>query len=236
MAEKKREFLARKGKEAGDMAAKAAKGASTAWNQLSDKSRKTIQDLHLERRPLAIAKIKEIRTDAPKATPLEVQEILDSELSYVEASKGPLSMSYTSAASLYVLSSMELRGLDPQSKEASKALFTLLVVLDSRAVRNIRRVVNVAMWVVPFFRGAKVAGGVAKGAKVVQKATAAKKVLKAAKVAALPAAKVLLDQAKKSGKITTLLIDQTNSILGKAPKVWAEKPSKPSAAKSTKKK
>lgn len=235
MAEKKKEFLARKGKEAGDLAAKAAKGASSAWNQLGDKGRKAIQDIHLERRPLAIAKIKEIRTDAPKATPLEVQEILDFELSYVEASKGPLSMSYTRAASLYVLSSMELRGLDPQSKEANKSLFTLLVVLDSRAVRNIRRVVNVAMWVVPYLRRLKVAGAVAKGTKVVQKATAAKKVLKAAKAAARPTAKILLDQAKNSGKITTLLIDQTNNILGKAPNAWAETSSMPSSAKNTKK-
>jgi hypothetical protein len=223
MVEKKKKVLSRKAKQAGDLANKAGQGVATAWKDLNKKNREGIHRAYLAKRPFAVAKIVEIKTEYPGITPHEAQEILDVELSTVEAKKGPLSVTYTRAASMYFISSMEVRQMDPQSSDTTKALFSLLLILDSRAVRGIRYVAKAAAFLVPLLRGAKAAkvGGAAiKGAKATAKANAARKAVKLIKAQALPAAKQGLKNAVNSGRVTQYIIGQTHKIIGPAPSSW----------------
>jgi hypothetical protein len=236
MAEKKKELLARKVKEAGDLANKAGEGVATAWKDLNGKAKDGIQRAYQSKRPLAMAKVNSLKEEYPKISPREAQEILDSELSSVEASKGPLSVRYTSAASLYVMASIELRQLDPKSQDTAKALFNLLIILDGRAVRGLRHILNVGLWLLPFakeMKAAKAVPVVAKGAQVVVKANKAKKVLKTAKAVALPVAKGGLDNLLNSGKASAFIIEQTAKTLGPAPASWKSQAAKASKAKTS---
>ena len=242
MAEKKKELLARKAKQAGDIANKAGEGVANAWKDLNSKAKDGIQKAYLAKRPLAVAKVNSLKEEFPKITPSEAQDILDAELNSVEAAKGPLSVRFTSAASLYVIASIELRKLDPKSKDTAKALFNLLIILDGRAVRGMRHLLKVALWLLPIAKEMKVAKAapvVAKGAQVAVKANKAKKVLKTAKAVALPVAKDRLDGLLNSGKASAYIIEQTAKALGPVPASWKAQASKPSkantAAKTSKK-
>jgi hypothetical protein len=235
VAEKKKELLARKAKEAGEIANKAGEGVANVWKDLNGKAKDGIQRAYLAKRPLAVAKVKALREDNPKITPGQAQEILDAELNGVEAAKGPLSVRYTSAAALYVMSSMELRQLDPKNKETAKVLFNLLLILDARAVKGLRYLLNAALWLVPQLKaakGAKAGAAVAKSAQVAAKATKAKKVIKAAKAVAVPAAKGGLKKLINSGKASSYIIEQTARTLGPTPASWKAQGTKPSKSKA----
>lgn len=236
MVEKKKKLIARKAKQAGDLANKAGQGVATAWKDLNTKGREGIHRAYLSKRPYAVAKILEIKTEYPGITPQEAQEILDAELSTVEANKGTLSVTFTRAASMYFISSMELRQMDPQSSDTTKALFSLLLILDSRAVKGIRYVAKVVVFLVPLLKGAKAAkvGGAAiKGAKATAKANAARKAVKLIKAQALPAAKQGLKNAINSGRVTQYIIGQTQKIIGPAPASWKTEEKKAKATKKT---
>jgi len=223
MVEKKKKFVVRKAKQAGDLANKAGQGVATAWKDLNTKGREGIHRAYLSKKPYAVAKILEIKTEYPGVTPQEAQDILDAELSTVEANKGSLSVSFTRAASMYFISSMEVRQMDPQSSDTTKALFSLLLILDSRAVKGIRYIAKAAAFLVPLLKGAKAAkvGGAAiKGAKATAKANAARKAVKLIKAQALPAGKRALKNAINSGRVTQYLITQTQKIIGPPPSSW----------------
>jgi hypothetical protein len=235
VSESKKNVFARKAKDAGDLAINAGVLVVDVWRDLNEKTRQGIEKSYQAKRPLAIAKIEAIRYAAPKGTPADAQIILDRELNTVETKKGVLSVSYTSAASLYILSSMELRQLDPNSTEAHQKLVNLLVLVDSRAVRVTRRLANVAMWVVPYLKvakGAKVVTVAAKSAKIAKRAASIKKTLDAAKVVAMPLANVALKDVKKSGRVTSYIIEQTSKILGPTPSTWPVEKPKKSATKT----
>ena len=241
MSDSKKNVFARKAKDAGDLAINAGGVVVDVWKELNEKTRKAIEKSYKAKRPLAISKIESIRHASPKSTPTDTQMILDRDLNTVEARKGVLSVSYTSAASLYVLASMELRQLDPNSAEAHQKLVNLLVLVDSRAVRVARRLANVAIWVVPYLKlakGAKVVSVATKSAQMARRAASVKKTLDAAKVIG-PLAAVALKDVKKNGRVTSYIIEQTGKILGPTPATWpVEKPKKtvtkikPKASKS----
>jgi len=234
MAEKKKALLARKVQEAGELANKAGQGVATAWKDLNSKAQDRIQHAYLSKRPLAVAKVTSLKEEYPKITPREAQEILDAELNSVEASKGPLSVRYTSAASLYLLTSMELRQLDPKSKDTAKTLFNLLIILDGRVIKGLRHALRMGMWLFPKIKAlqAAKAGAVAvKGAQVAVKANKARKVFKAAKFVA-PVAKYGMQNVLNSGKASTYIIEQTAKTLGPAPTSWKAQPAKASKAKT----
>lgn len=232
MAEKKK-LLKRKVTEAGELANKAGEGVAAAWKDLNSKAQEGIQRAYQAKRPLAQAKVNALREEYPDITPRDAQEILDAELNNIEASKGPLSVKYTSAASLYLMSSMELRQLDPKSKDTAKALFNLLIILDGRAVKGLRHVLRIGIWLVPHFKALKATKVAAKGAQVAVKANKARKVIKAAKVVAVPLAKNGLQNALNSGKASAYIIEQTTKTLGPAPASWKAQPAKASKAKLT---
>ena len=232
MADKKK-LLKGKVKEAGDLANKAGEGIASAWKDLNSKAQDGIQRAYQAKRPLAVAKVNALRGENPKITPRGAQEILDAELSSVEASKGPLSVKYTSAASLYLMSSMEIRQLDPKSKDTTKTLFNLLIILDGRAVRGLRNVLRIGIWLVPHFKAFKATKVAARGAQVAVKANKARKVIKAAKVVAVPLAKNGLQNALNGGKASAFVIEQTANALGPAPDSWKAESAKPSRANTS---
>lgn len=235
MATNKTEFIAKKAQDAGKLANKAGEGVALAWKDLSKKTRDGIQRAYEAKRPLAVSKLAEIRQGQPGITPQEAQDLLDVELNSVESTKGGFSIAYTSAASLYVITSMEIRQLDKTSKDANQKIVSLLVLLDSAAVRGIRRIVNVAIYVLPFLKGVKVlqgAGVAVKLAQVSKRAAPAKKILSLAKAAALPKAAEMVKDFKNKGIISSYIIDQSTKILGPTPTSWDAQPPKTKLNKS----
>ena len=232
MAEKKK-LLTRKVKEAGELANKAGEGVAAAWKDLNSKAQDGIQRAYQTKRPLAVAKVSALREENPEITPRDAQEILDAELNSVEAARGPLSVKYTSAASLYLMSSIELRQLDPKSKDTAKTLFNLLIILDGRAVKGLRHVLRIGIWLVPHFKALKATKVAAKGAQVAVKVNKARKVIKAAKVVAIPLAKNGLQNVLNSGKASAYIIEQTAKTLGPAPTSWKAQPAKAPKAKTS---
>jgi hypothetical protein len=228
MAEKKK-LLKRKVKEAGELANKAGEGVAAAWKDLNSKAQDGIQRAYQAKRPLAVARINSLREENPAITPRDAQDIFDAELNSVETAKGPLSVTYTSAASLYLISSIELRQLDPKSKDTAKTLFNLLIILDGKAVKGLRHVLRIGIWLVPHFKALKATKAAAKGAQVAVKVNKARKVIKAAKVVAVPLAK----NALNSGKASAYIIEQTTKTLGLAPVSWKAQPTKTSKAKAS---
>jgi len=234
MVEKKTKFVSRKTKQAADLANKAGQGVASAWKDLNTKGREGIHRAYLSKKQYAVAKILEIKTEYPGIDPQETQAILDAELSTVEAKKGPLSVTYTRAASMYFISSMEVRQMDPQSSDTTKALFSLLLILDSRAVKGIRYIAKAAAFLVPLIKGAKAAkpsGAAIKGAKATAKANAARKAVKLIKAQALPTGKQVLKNAINSGRVTQYIIGQTHKIIGPAPSSWKTEEKKDRATK-----
>jgi len=235
MAENKRTIVGKAAKAAGGAAVNVGNAVVGGWKDLSKASQRSIEKTYNNKRPLAIAKLSELKSTFPDATPLELQTILDEELNEVEVTKGPFSIAYSRAASLYLLTSIELRQLDPANPETRRMLFDLLVLLDTAIIRGIRRGINVAIWLVPQLKvakGAKVANAAIKGAKLARSAAVAKKAIQIARVTALPAAKVAISAAKANRKTTAFIISQTLKVLG--PVVENSKPAKP-AKKAPKK-
>jgi len=241
MAESKRAFVGKAAKAAGDAAANVGNAVVGGWKDLNEATQRSIEKTYNNKRPLAIAKLKELKSTYPDATPLELQSILDAELNEVEATKGPLSIAYSRAASLYLLTSIELRQLDPASPDTRRMLFDLLVLLDTAIIRGVRRGINIAIWLVPQLKVAKgakgakvakVANAAVKGAKVARSAVVAKKAIKIAKATALPVAKTAFSTATANRKTTSFIISQTLKVLGPVEENW--KPAKP-AKKAPKK-
>jgi hypothetical protein len=250
MVEKKQKLIARKAKQAGDLANKAGQGVAQVWQDLNSKGKEGLHRAYLSKRPYAVEKVLEIKSEFPGITPREAQEVLDAELSRVEAKKGTLSVAFTGAASMYFITSMELRQMDPKSADTTKALFSLLLILDSRVVKGIRYIAKFVAFVLPYLkeaRAAKAGGAVLngakkakmssqaiKGAKATAKAKAAKKAVKLVKEHALPAAKEQVKNAVNSGRATSYIIDQTHKIIGPAPSRWKTEDSKPKSTKKAK--
>jgi hypothetical protein len=168
-----------------------------------EKTRSGFDKAYEAKRPFAIAAIAEFRETNPKATPTQIQDLLDQQLMRAESRFSPISAKFSAAATLYVNSSVELRGLDIKSTSGHQKLVDLMVVLDSAGIKYFRWAVNIAAFVLPFMKGAKAVkiAGVA--------------------VAAMGAGKIA-NKVQSKYSVADFLITKTNSTLGPVPRKWAD--------------
>ena len=204
-----------------DSVAQAAKDALN-WTKetagkAKDKGREGLDKAYEAKRPFAIAALEKLRADNPKASPRKIQEILDQQLKATEAEFDSSSMDFSSAASLYVITSLELHDIDEQADDKHQKLIDLVVILDSSAVKFARKAIGMAATVVAFLPQ----GRAIKGVAVARKA-----------VAGAAVAKGVLNKTKGSSRVAKTIIEKTAKVLGPAPATW---PSETPKAKATKK-
>lgn len=190
-----------------------------------DKTREGLDKAYQAKKPIAIENLIDLRRANPKATPAEIQTILDDELREAESQSGMGSSEFASVVSMYVFTSMELHNLEDGSPANRQKLTDLMVMLDSSAVRVARKVVGIAATAVMLLPQGKAIKGV----------RVARKALTGAAAAAVTTKGVL----KANGKdlaISGTVISQTKKILGPAPKTWASElpPEKPAKKKPKK--
>ena len=104
---------------------------------------------------------------------------------------------------MYVVTSVELRELDIKSTSGHQKLVDLMVMFDSAGVKFARKAINLAMWVLPFLKGAKVAkivGGVTVAASGVSK---------------------IAKRVQDKYSVADFLITKTNKTLGPVLVSWA---------------
>ena len=155
------------------------------------------------KRPYAKTALEELRVANPKATPNQIQEILDKNLVDAEARFGSTSAKFSTAATIYVMTSVELRELDIKSTSGHQKLVDLMVMFDSAGVKFVRRAINLAIWVLPFMKGAKVA-----------------KIVGGVTVAASGASKIA-KRVQGKYSVADFLITKTNKTLGPIQVSWA---------------
>ena len=207
-----------------DSVAQAAKDALN-WTKetagkAKDKGREGLDKAYEAKRPFAIAALEQLRTDNPKASPRKIQEILDEQLKATEAEFDSSSMDFSSAASLYVITSLELHDIDEQDDDKHQKLIDLVVILDSSAVKFARKAIGMAATVVAFLPQGRAIKGVALARKAVAGAAVAKGVL---------------NKTKGSSRVAKTIIEKTAKVLGPAPATWPAEAPKPKATKKPEK-
>jgi hypothetical protein len=203
-----------------DSVANAAKEA-LIWTKetagkAKDKGREGLDKAYETRRPFAIAALEQLRAENPKASPRKIQEILDEQLKATEAEFDSSSSDFSAAATLYVMTSLELHNTDKEDEAKRQKLVDLVVILDSSAVKFARKAIGVAATVVAFLPQ----GRAIKGVAVARKA-----------VAGAAVAKGVLNQTKSSSRVAKTIIERTAKVLGPAPAAWPAKTPKPKVAK-----
>jgi hypothetical protein len=203
-----------------DSVAQAAKDALN-WTKetagkAKDKGREGLDKAYEAKRPFAIAALEQLRADNPKASPRKIQEILDEQLKATEAEFDSSSMDFSSAASLYVITSLELHDIDEQADDKHQKLIDLVVILDSSAVKFARKAIGMAATVVAFLPQGRAIKGVALARKAVAGAAVAKGVL---------------NKTKGSSRVAKTIIERTAIVLGPAPATWPVETPKPKATK-----
>jgi hypothetical protein len=201
-----------------------AKDAAT-WTKdaaikVKDKSRDGLDRAYEMKKPLAQAELVQLRMDNPKATPGKIQNLLDDQLRNAEVEYGSTSVDFSSAVSLYVITSLELHELDEQNEATHQKLIDLMVILDSSAVKAARKVVGIAATAVMLLPQGKAI----KGIKVAKKAIGAT-------AAAAATAKTVMAANNKEIKIADTVISRTAKVLGPAPKAWKKEVPKPKPAR-----
>ena len=181
-----------------------------------DKGREGLDKAYEAKRPFAIEALEQLRADNPKASPRKIQEILDEQLKATEAEFDSSSMDFSSAASHYVIASLELHDIDEQADGKHQKLIDLVVILDSSAVKFARKAIGVAATVVAFLPQ----GRAIKGVAVARKA-----------VAGVAVAKGVLNKTKGSSRVAKSIIERTAKVLDPAPATWPAEPPKPKATK-----
>jgi hypothetical protein len=203
-----------------DSVAQAAKDALN-WTKetagkAKDKGREGLDKAYEAKRPFAIAALEQLRADNPKASPRKIQEILDEQLRATEAEFDSSSLDFSSAASLYVITSLELHDIDEQADDKHQKLIDLVVILDSSAVKFARKAIGMAATVVAFLPQGRAIKGVALARKAVAGAAVAKGVL---------------NKTKGSSRVAKTIIEKTAKVLGPAPATWPAETPKPKATK-----
>lgn len=186
-----------------------------------DKNQEALDKAYESRRPWAIEKIVELRAAKPTATPKAIIGQLEKDLLDAEKRYGITSEQFSSEVMLYVISALEVHQ-QATGKELSRGrIVDIMMVVDSSAVKTARKVLGGAVAIasiLPIGRGAK----------------AVKTVLKVSAV--IGTAKVVLNKAKDSGKVSQMVISSVKKNLGPAPAKWAsEAPKAKKATKPTKK-
>lgn len=181
-----------------------------------DKSREGLDKAYEAKRLFAIAALEQLRADNPKASPRKIQEILDEQLKATEAEFDSSSLDFSSAASLYVITSLELHDIDEQDDDKHQKLIDLVVILDSSAVKFARKAIGMAATVVAFLPQGRAIKGVALARKAVAGAAVAKGVL---------------NKTKGSSRVAKTIIEKTANVLGPAPATWPAEAPEPKATK-----
>jgi hypothetical protein len=173
-----------------------------ALKKAKDRTRTGLDRGYEAKRPFAKAMLFELRATNPEATPTQIQNLLDTDLLQAEKKFGTTSAKFSSAATLYVMASVELRELDIRSTSGHQKLVDLMVMFDSAGVRYVRRAVTLALIVIPFLRGAKLA-------KIVTGAAAV-----------TPAVSKVAKKVQSKYSVADFLVTKTNSTLGSTPTSW----------------
>jgi hypothetical protein len=205
-----------------DSVANVAKNA-LSWTKdtaakAKDKSREGLDRAYEARKPFAVAALEQLRADNPKASPRKIQEILDEQLMATEAEFDSSSEDFSSAVSLYVITSLEVHDIDEEDEGKHQKLIDLAVILDSSAVKIARKAVGVAATVVAFLPQGKAIKGVAVARKAVAGAAIAKGVL---------------NKTKGNSRVAKTIIERTAKVLGPAPATWPTETPKPKSTKNS---
>lgn len=219
---------------AGDLADDAGANAKVAAGSIADQARKTkgsvdekiratLDAAYESKRQAAIENVARIKKANADLSPQEVLGQLRNDLKAADESSGEKTDSFTSAASLYILSVVEVHGAGKQLNGNSQKLVDVVIALDSSAAKTILALGGFAVTLL-----AKRFGPVGKALTA-----AAKLGGKAAVVASL----VSLTGIKSPGKkgAAWAVIAATEKLLGEPPKSWPKiEASKSSATKAKK--
>lgn len=197
-------------KAAKDSAHIVAEKAGEAKSYVDSKSRELLDKAYAKKHVIAIERVKDLKKQFPKASPVEIQAELEKELHAKEEKLGADSETFSTAVTAYVLASFEVHGAKPGDSEARQKLVDTVVVLDSEVSKGIQ-----------------LYGGLA----VELLAGRVKTIGKVAKVAVTATTKlnqfhplIKLLGLKNLGKqsISMFVISATKNSLGETPAAWAE--------------
>lgn len=188
-------------------AGKAAEKAKQAQQWVKDKSRESLDKAYEARRPTAIAKLAELRSRNPKATPAEILELLEDSLQATESSAGVHSTEFSSAATLYVLTAIEVYREAGATEVNAGRVTDIMLAIDSSVVRNTRKAIGVAIEFLPYLQSIK-------------KLKFLKKVTKIGKTKAGIGVAKLLSKTQIAGGASSLISSSVLKELGPVPESW----------------
>ncbi|MFM6980181.1 MAG: hypothetical protein ACKOWE_02100 [Micrococcales bacterium] len=110
------------------------KGSIASWDFVDEKFRANLDKSLKSRKSLAIKNVNRLRAANPSASPIEIIEILMSDLNAAEAK--PDNDAFSSSVSLYVFSVIEIYGDEVKDFEARDGLAVKIAVLDSAFIKN----------------------------------------------------------------------------------------------------
>lgn len=211
------------GSNAKRAAGKVADQAVKAKDSVDAKIRAGLDEAYAVKRKVAIENVARLRKANANCSPKDLIQLLEEELKAADEATDEKTEAFTSAASLYMLSVVEVHGAKGEPTTNSQRLIDVVVALDSKAAKVIAAAGGfaVALLAKRFGPVGKVVKGAAKfGGKV-----------------ALVAPILNLAGIKNPGKkgAAWAVVAATEKILGEPPKSWpkAEAP-KVAAAKSVK--
>lgn len=221
-------------KKAGDVADGAGVSAKTAAGKIASqavkakssvdkKVRAALDEAYEVKRKEAIDNVARLRQANPELSPKEIIGVLEKGLKAADEKSSDKSEAFSSAASIYVLSVVEVHGASKKSNRNRQKLIDVVVAFDSRTTKTIAAVGGFALTIL-----AKRFGPVARALKA-----AAKLGGKAALVAPVIALAGIKNPGKKGA--AWAVVAATEKLLGEPPKSWpkVEAP-KTAAAKSLK--
>ena len=186
--------------------------AKKSTEKLKVASREALDRSYQAKIPIAKEKIALLRSANPELTPSEVQDFLNQELIEAESEFGAASVKYSTLASLYVVASAELRELNIKDKAEHQRLMDLVVVIDSKAVRFVRKAIPIALMFIPSGAIAKVAP---KSAALITRLSKSKKIL-------VPVVAKVVTKIDTKAKVSKKVIDLTLKSLGNPPTKWPD--------------
>lgn len=199
--------------------AKARAGAGVAAEQiakgkdaLDDKTRKALDEAYEAQRSDAVSNLARLRKKYPTSSPAEILSHLEKELAALEKKTDAESDDVITAASLYILTAIELHGKSQVNLEARQRLIDAVVVVNSKTAKFVALLGGAAV--------AMVAAGAGKFGKIA--GTVAKAGAKLAWIAPLIAVAGIKNPGKKS--VAWIVKTVTHNVLGDPPVKWPAAP------------
>lgn len=204
----------------------AAEQIAKGKDVLDDKTRKALDEAYQAQRTDAVTNLARLRKKYPNSTPAEILSYLEKELAALEKKTDAESDDVITAASLYVLTAIELHGKSNANLDARQRLIDAVVVINSKTAKFVALLGGAAV--------AMVAAGAGKVGKIA--GTVAKAGAKLAWIAPLIAVAGIKNPGKKSVAWNVKTV--THNVLGDPPAKWpaATKPApaKPAAKPAAK--